>query len=396
MLRGLLAFMVLVAVALAGTELRRWLRSRGRESLGVENILFVILGVILGNGGLHLFPAELLVSLRPVVLLAVTWIGLLVGIQLDFRILGRLQPWQRRVGVAAPLATGLALALVMLAWGAPVRLCALLGALGMVCSPRPLLQLSRSAPPADRTAMRLLKLIMSLSGVPAVVFLGLADTLTTLGDLPAAHILAGPERLAVSLGLAAVLGYAGIAFLTGERQPVHILALLVGVTALIAGFGAALGGEPMLMALVSGSVIMNRSRFPHRILRAAHSLELPMLVALLVLLGAWWAPTAFLWRAAFVLFVVRGAALLVAGRTTVWLARRRGAVIERPDLGLGLLPQGPLALAILVAAAVTGSVGRGFAEAAFAAFLANHIVGWIWTRRALFPGAGHRTGEAPR
>lgn len=121
-----------------------------------------------------------------------------------------------------------------------------------------------------------------------------------------------------------------------------------------------------------------------------------MLVALLVLLGAWWAPAAFFWPAFLILTVLRGPALLAAGGITAGIARRRGAVVRRLDLGLGLLPQGPLALAILVAAAVAGNAGRGLAEAAFVAFLVNHAAGWVWTRAALFSGNGRTQSEGPR
>jgi len=394
-LKGPLALVVLVALALAGAEIRRRLRARGVGAPALESFLFVGIGIGLGSLGLGMFPDTVVLTLRPVVLLGVTWIGLVVGLQLDFRVLGRLQAWHRWVGLGVPAAAGAVVAAGSLLAGHPPHEVVLLAAVAMLASPRVVLLLARTAAPSDRAAMRLLKLVMALSSIPAVVLFGAATGLAGAGGGSLTQALGGGERLLLMVGLAVVLGYATIVLLAGERTLVHILAVLIGVTALSAGAALLLGGEPMLMAMIAGAVVMNRCRFPHRILRAAHGLEMPMLVALLVLLGAWWRAEAFPWTVLLLLVVVRGAALLALGWATASMARRRGVAVHRSDLGAGLLPQGPLTLAILIASVAHGQTAPAIGEAVFAAMLANHLLGWLWTRRVLFKKAGATGGEEP-
>lgn len=395
MLKGPLALVVLVALALAGAEARRRLRARGVGAPILENFLFVGLGVGLGRLGLGLFPDQLVLTLRPVVLLGVTWIGLVVGLQLDLKVLARLKPWHRLVGFGVPTAAGCVVAAGAVLSGRGADEVVLLAAVAMVASPRVILLLARSAAPADRAAMRLLKLVTALSSIPALLLFGAATGLVGVGGGWLTDVLGGGERLLLMAGLAVVLGYATNVLLAGERAPVHILAVLIGIAALSAGTATLLGGEPMMMALITGAVVMNRCRFPHRILRAAHALEMPMLVALLVLLGAWWRPEAFPWEVVLLLVVVRGVTLLVLGFRTASMARRRGAPVRRSDLGAGLLPQGPLALAILVAAVAHGQTGPAVGEAVLAATLINHLLGWLWTRRILFRKAGSPGADRP-
>ncbi|MCG6963536.1 MAG: hypothetical protein LJE95_09750 [Acidobacteria bacterium] len=395
MLKGPLALVVLVALALAGAEARRRLRGRGVGGPMLENFFFVAVGVGLGSLGLGLFPDELVTTLRPIVLLGVTWIGLVVGLQLDLKVLARLKAWHRLVGFGVPAVTGGVVAVGAVLVGRPTDEVVLLAAVAMVASPRVILLLARTAAPADRAAMRLLKLVTALSSIPALVLFGTVAALTGVGAGWLTEVLGGGERLLLMVGLAVVLGYATNVLLAGERAPVHILAVLIGITALSAGAAILLGGEPMLMGLITGAVIMNRCRFPHRILRAAHALETPLLIALLVLLGAWWRPGAFQWTAVLLLVGLRAAVLIALGFQTASMARRRGAPVRRSDLGAGLLPQGPLALAILVASVAQGQTTPAVGEAVFAAMLVNHLLGWLWTRRILFGEAGPSERERP-
>lgn len=380
MIRGTLAFVVLLLLALLGTGARRWMGHHRRSVPGLESFVTVLVGVALGAAGLQLFPADLLGVLRPVVLLGLAWIGLLIGLQFDLRVLQSLESWQWRSGFLVPLAAGGLTGLAALAGGLDRHVALLLAAIATVASPRLIDHLSRTRPPADRTAMRLLLMVSSLSSAPAVVLFGLGRTLMA----PPGRLFGPSASLAVGVGLAAILGYATILLLHGEREEIHVLALLVGVMALTAGVAVLTGAEPMLMAAVTGAVITNRSRFPHRILRAAHAIETPMLTAILLLLGAWWNPSVPSLAAVLLLVVVRGLGVLAGGFGLESVADRYGVQVRVGPLGMGLLPQGPLALAFLVASAQAGHGTASLAGGIFAALVFNHLAGGLWTRRKLF------------
>jgi len=389
--KGTLAFVLLVVLALAATEASRRLGRRGLEAPGLQSFLTVLLGALLGHAGLGLFTENILVTIGPVVLLGLAWVGLIVGLQFDLRVLGSLQPWHRRVGFLLPLGVGLGVAGVAFALGARGPTLVLLGSVAMVTTPRVVDHLSRTGPPTDRSAMRLVKLVAALSSVPALLTWGVGITLVSEPHFQMAVLPGQAATLILAAGLAVILGYATMVLLRGETESVHILALLVGVMALIAGAAELTGAEPMLMAALTGALIANRSPNPHRILRAAHGLEVPMLTAILLLVGAWWHPGGFSLLALGVLVLVRAALLLAAGGVLASEARRRTAPVLVRWLGLGLAPHGPLALAFLVAATRDGSLPASVAVGVFASLVVNHVVGARWHRNVLFP---RRSGTA--
>jgi len=379
-LRATLAFVVLVVLGVLAAEARRRLLGRGRCDTGLEAFLVVAAGAGLGNAGLGLFPPRPLLTLEPVVLFGLAWAGLLVGLQLDLGVISRLRPWHRAAGFGIPAAAGLAVAACGAALPGIGRGGILLGAAAAVSAPGVMDRLARATPPVDRAAMRLVRLVVALSGPPALVLFGAGVTLSPAGPGP----FEPAEILGLTLALAVLAGYAAIVFLRGEKDAVSIIAILAGTVALTAGAGRLLGGEPMLMAMVAGAVIVNRSTLPHRILRAAHGLDAAVLTALLLLLGAWWRPAPFSWAAFVLLTGVSAGARLAGGALLARAARRRGARVTIPVLGMGLLPQGPLALVLLVAATLLGGLAPGVVEAAFAALAVNTLAGSSWLRRRLF------------
>ncbi len=152
---------------------------------------------------------------------------------------------------------------------------------------------------------------------------------------------------------------------------------------LVAGAAAVLGLNALPAAACAGAVLVNRSVFPHRMLRVAHSLERPMLVALLVLVGASWRGASFSLATFVLLTVVRTVAALIAGEVLQSSARRRRATTRTRGLGLGLLPQGELALGLLVAIVSFFPSPAGVLEAVVVAMIVNNLIGGWWMRRRL-------------
>jgi len=388
-LKGTLAFVLLLILALAGADLkRRW--SRGRRRLpGFEGFVTVLVGALLGNAGLGLFPADLTAALRPVVLLGLAWIGLLVGLQFDVRLLRWIQPWQRWMGFLVPFGAGSIAGGAALAVGCGLHGSILLAAVAMISSPRLIGVFLRSGPPADRSAMRLIRLVTALASTPALIVYGVGMTLM----VPAGGPLGRAAESVVGAGLAVVLGYATIILLRREHEEIHVLALLLGIVALLAGAATMIRTEPMLTAAIAGAIISNRGHLAHRALRAAHAIETPMLTAILVLLGAWWLPRVPSLAVCAVLVGIRGAAMVAGGGAMAAVARGHGVRLRTRLLGMGLLPQGPLALALLVGGAVAGGVDAAFAGGIFTALVINHAIGGAWMHGVLFRRATRSGGR---
>ncbi len=385
MLRGTLAFLVLVVLAAAIAEGRRALLRRGWHAPAYPRLPFLLLGFFLGDHVLGLFPPDVLAALRPVVLLGLAWIGLVFGLQVDLRILARLKPWHRRLGFGLPLLPGAAATGAALAFSLPVPLALGLGAIAMVSSPAILEAVGRGRPPSDRATARLLRMLAATSGLPAVVLLGV--TTAAWGAIAASR--GGPvpswQAALLPFAIGAVCGWTLVVLVRGVADRVRLLGLLFGVAAVLAGVAAVLGIAALPAAAVAGAVLANRAMLPHRILKVAHVLDAPLLVALLVLVGASWTEVAFSWPTLVVLVVARAAGLAAAGRVLAAVARRRGVALAARQTWCGLLAQGELALGLSLVLIGTVADDPGVLAAAVAALLVNHGLAVLWTRRELFP-----------
>ncbi len=383
MLRGTLAFLVLVAFAVLGAELRSALARRGLREPAMEGISFLVVGLALGGRGLGLFPDDLLVSMRVVVLFGLAWIGLVFGVQVELRIIRRLVPWQRWMGWLTPAGLGLPVVLGALIAGLSPALSLGLGAAAMAASPSPLGGLARGRAVRDRSAVRLLKLVMAFAGLPAVISFAVAAALASpLAEAGGGGIPAW-QLLIVTAAVGVLVGYALVVLVRGVREHIRLLTLAGGSMCLVAGATAVLGLSALPAAACAGAVLVNRSVFPGRVLRVAHSLERPMLVALLVLVGASWKGASFSLITFVLLTVVRTIAAWVAGEVLQRIARRRRVVSRTPGLGLGLLPQGELALGLLAAIVSFFPKTTGILEAVVAAIVVNNLIGGWWLRRRL-------------
>jgi hypothetical protein len=79
-------------------------------------------------------------------------------------------------------------------------------------------------------------------------------------------------------------------------------------------------------------------------------------------------------------------AALISGEIVMRSARKRRQTPRVAGFGLGLLPQGELALGLLVAIISFFPDTTGVLEAVVAAVIVNNVIGGWWIRRRLVPG----------
>ena len=346
----------------------------------MEGLSFLALGAVLGEHGLGLFPEDLLLVLRLVVLLGLAWIGFTFGLQVDWRIIRRLKPWQRAMGWLIPLIIGAVLVAGGAALGLAGPLALAVAAVGMAASPGTVEGLARGRRPTDRSALRLIKLVVAYSGMPAVVAFAVA---ASQGSPLAAAGVPWWHLLVFMVGLGVLAGYLSLVLTRGVTDTIGILTMLTGTMAGLAGASALLGWAGLPAAAASGAVLVNRTTFHHRLLRVAHAFERPMLVVLLVLVGASWQGVAFSWPVFALLAVGRPVGATVGGVVLARVAAGRGIAPTVPALGLGLLPQGELALGLTVALVGFMAGTEGVLEAVVAAIVLHQLISRAWYRRVL-------------
>jgi hypothetical protein len=385
MLRGSFAFLVLVVCAVVGAELREALAKRGLRAPAMEGLSFLLVGVALGGHGLGLFPEDLLAGLRVVVLVGLAWIGLVLGVQMDLRVIRRVARRLRWIAILTPLCIGGPVALAGQWMGLEIEIALAASSLAMASSPSMLESLIRSGQSRSYEAVRWLKLVMAFTGIPSVVVFAVAAAIASPLTGSAANPLLPWELILVLTAVGTLVGYALVVLVRGVTDHMQLLTLTIGGMCVIAGLTAVVGLSALPAAVCAGVVVVNRSVFPHRLLRVVHSLERPMVVALLVVVGASWLGGIFSWQVFVVLTVVRAGASLAAGWFVMVFSRRPR--VER-DLGLGLVPQGELAFGLLVAVVSFFPSADRFLEAAVAAVVCNNLAGGLWLRRRLAPAAG--------
>jgi hypothetical protein len=384
MLRGTIAFLALVAFAVASNEVRKALLSRGLRAPAMEGPVFLAIGYALGDQGMGLFPADLLANLDAVVLLGLAWIGLVFGLQVDLSIIWRLKPWHLWLGLTVPLVIGLVVSVLGLLLGVSAPVVVGLSAIAMVASPATFIGLTRIRRPVDRATMRLLKLVMAFAGLPAVVTFAIASPLWFSAARDGGPMTGWQVLITYffQLGIGIILGYVLIALARGITDRFLLLTVIAGILAAVAGATTVLGLSPLPAAAISGAIVMNRCIFPHRILKVAHSFEMPMVIALLVVAGASWTGVQLSWPVFALMVVGRFAGVVAGGAVMEETAHRQGVKLKVPLPGCGLLPQGELAVGLLVA--MIGIIElHGVLEAVVAAMVANHIAGQWWLRRYL-------------
>ena len=358
----LLASLILILLALLGARFSFGAR---RVPAGARLILktgnhFLFFGFLLGPAALGLVSDEAVRGLSPFLGLALGWIGLLFGLQLD-RSTVRQFP---RAYVA--VAVGQAVLTFLLCWGAglvaarlfgpqhPAVPLMVLGAAATACVSTPAgIAVVSANFLAKGELRRLLLFVASLDGVVGITALHTAyaafhgtSVLVTGYDVGWWVWLLGGVLLGLVCGVIFL-------WLVRLRPSVEELVLyLLGISALSAGAALQLQLSPLFVAMVMGALISNAHSDWHGVFRVLERWEKPIYVILLLLAGAtlrfptWWVlPLALAYAG------VRGASKVVANAAMVTAAGLPRSVPR--SLGLGLISQGGISVAMTLSLSLT-------------------------------------------
>ncbi|HSG48339.1 MAG TPA: hypothetical protein VLA43_11035, partial [Longimicrobiales bacterium] len=273
----LVATLALILLALLGA---RFSFSTRRVPVGSRLLFrtgthFLFLGFLLGPAALGLLSQEALGQLSPLLGLALGWIGLLFGLQLDRsalkqfpRVFLGLAFGQAVLAFAVFLAAGLVAVGSLQIEGEAVLL-VLLGAAATACISAPAGVAMVSANFMAKGKVKdLLFFIASLDAVVGITALHLAyasmhgtPVLVAQGNEPVWFwILAG-----VGLGVICAVVFLWLARLRPSGE--ELVLYLLGISALSAGAALQLQLEPLFVGMVSGALITNLNPNWHRVFR---------------------------------------------------------------------------------------------------------------------------------
>ena len=400
---ALLGALVLFLLGLAGARLSFTTAGMplGARFLFVTGTHFLFIGFLLGPV-VGLLSREVMAQFFPLLALGLGWVGLLFGIQLDVR---QLRRFPGRLTSAAILQAGIAfLIFVVLSMAAlapffvldEVSQAVVLAAAATACVSSPLGVSAVAANVRGKTS-ELLLYIASLDAVVGIVALQLIFALYHPLRASGISVAVGAEWIFVALAV----GVAFAIFLLWLTRPKpdqdELVLFLLGMALFLGGAALYLGISTLFVAAVAGMLIGNLSPLRRRIYGVLQDWEKPIYVILLLLLGALVGVRSFT-----VVPLALGYAVLrlIAKAAGGWVAARvvRPHIVVPDTLGLGLVTQGGMSLAIALAIVLAyGGLGTNdpmlmnFTTAVVLGVVLSELIGPFLTRN-LLRSAGELTG----
>lgn len=354
----LIAIAVFAIISLVGEKLTFLDR---RLPLGFRNILFtgaeyIFIGILLGGMGLNILDDLTLYQLQPFLIFGLSWVGFLYGVQFEVRYMRKLPRFYFSItaihGVLTfVFVTGLMFLVSKLLLGYTGKsLFAIsigLGATGTCTAQSALAIVSRNYRIKNRGLLDLLRYISSVDGLFALIFFAIALS-----------VVAGYRDLRFSM--ASALLWLGTAIVTGVIPAVILILLsrvrfsqqeylvfLVGTIMFSGGLAHYVNQSPLISGLICGIIVANLCRHRLRAMELVVHAEKSIYIILLLFVGASWRLTIDLGLLLALVYLV---SRLIGKISGLWVALRvfKPHFQSPPGLGLGLISEGGLAVAIVL------------------------------------------------
>ncbi len=381
-LLGLLVLAYVGSILVGGRAIRGFGLASGAE--------YLVLGFVLGPQVLSVVGRSLVESFQPIVLVGVSWLGLLLGVSY-LRVGQRPVPVPRvLLGIAMSAAVSACVSAAVY-FGAStftslprIELVAFAAVAGIVCSETTrhsvrwvVERYGAKGPLADLAADT-----SRASALFAALSLSVVNAWLPGAALPAFSVI---ERVLVSLGLGVVLGLTGVLLLGREFRRDESWGIMLGTSLLATGAAARLNLSPISATFAMGLTLAIVSRHRLDIKAMITPTEKPVILPVVLLAGAYVnvkLPTALLVLVGIAL-VVKIIARVLCG---VLLSVTSPAVANSgSEFGLSMLSSGALGLAVALAFAVRhpGQVSDSVLLLAAFGVLIGEWLGPAALRRAL-------------
>ena len=347
---GLVLVLVVVAAYLAGRVAFDWLAKRFLIVSGAE---YLLLGILLGPQVSGMVDIRMVQSFAPLILLALGWMGAIIGVQLHLPTLVATPGLVFRIAVLETLitlsmVTAVETAVFVLVLGYPLQE-ALVPAFAMgavaTASAGAGIELSARFLGNRGPIVQLLTTSSTVNAFVAVLALGLL--LSVDHDFSAALIRSptATEWVVITIAIGVVGGILFHLFLGAEKHVDRMFISLAGGVILVSGAAAYLGLSTIMAAMFFGAILVNTSRSHEEISAALTRLDRPLYFVLLIFAGATWTPSTRSWIVPVVVFLIARATFRVGAAR---LATRVEGLLPMfgERWGFALLGQGGLAIAL--------------------------------------------------
>ncbi len=402
-MQALLVFLAIAALSLIASS--RTLLDPGRfpsvAQLMASGLSFLVFGALLGPEVLGALTASDVQALRPVIALGLGTAGVIIGLNLDPRLM-RLLP--RPVMTAAAAHAGVAFLFVSVPLAVPLLVVA--GGVQplVTLSGAALLGAAASLSSGHFAVLGYRSGRMERARGLAVALLTMLDDLVGLGVLTVALVLGAAASPTDGVGLVCLALLLGILcgglilLLThGLKDPAELITVTLGGVALVAGAAAYLRISTLLAGVACGATLaLVGGRVVEQVARALGRVERPTYLVLVFLVGCQLHAqdkVAWLLLPGYVLLRFTGKVLGGA------LARRlAGNLLDLPPrLGFALIAQGGLALCLVVEylLLVPGELSQHVFDVVAVGAVLNELLAGRAFRRVLEPPESPRVEGSP-
>jgi len=395
----ILGFIILVVIAFIGARITLLQKSFsvGFQLIFLGGTEYLFVGLIMGPWFTNIITESSLLKLAPVLSLGLGWIGFMIGLQFEKKVARKIpvKVWLKGSFISVftfvsifslllPIAFKLLLPVESAYLSDPVlyagiwTVCFALSCIGTVSTYSALAVIQRDSK-ARGGVTHFLQLLTEVRAPIAIASMGVwyalfhvtqfwgqqkpgevnASSLQGLDSLlynlplfipmPFEPVMQGVVWLGVTLLLGVALGFM-FHYLLSERLTQQPLLLITsGTVILSSGLASYLHLSPLFVNFIMGVTYANLPSFQrNRVTQLIISTEHPYYVVFLILVGAHWPPiTPAVLIFTLVYLLLRALGLSLGVLTGRYLFYRAG---ERPSkiLGLGMLPQGGVAIALVI------------------------------------------------
>lgn len=353
-----LAIIVIAAIAIIGSRLSFYNR---RIPLGFRNVLltgteYIFIGVLLGRSGFDVLDAATLEALEPALLFALGWIGFLVGLQFNFKEMRKLPHSYLSITAVESFVTFLLVAAAafwvldrLAPFGLTARLTTalLLGATASCTSPAAMAIVAKNWKFDHVRRAGLLRYISGVDSLFGLLLFALALSVAPVAEARHAVWYETVQSFAIISAMGVAPALILIVLNRNRFRHQELILFLIGTVMFCAGLAAAANHSPLVSGLVCGIITANYCTHRTRSLTVVQHAERSIYVVLLLLIGAAWELRIdFSLVLMLAYFVVRA-----AGKLAGAFIGTRVFQLEfetPPYIGLGLIPEGGLAIAMVI------------------------------------------------
>ncbi|MFQ6104958.1 MAG: cation:proton antiporter [Candidatus Glassbacteria bacterium] len=388
----ILSLVIIVALAYLSSRIffsmkRIPLQLRFISLTGIE---FIVLGYILGRNVLGLIDETVLVQMRPAVGLGMAWVGLVFGLQFNWKNMKRLPPAIYNQSLGQALLVWLfifIIAYLVFTKGFSlyerylIPSLIVLASSASISSPTLIPLLARYDRARGRTT-RLLEQISSMDAVIGILFLSVVYSMWRRGG--DTSITEGMTLLILSVACGVILALMFKTFVKEIRSDSELLMLTLAMVIFSGGISLYLKLSPLFINFIFGVTLANIHWPNYRIFKVLAIPEKPIYFMFLILSGAIWylQHWAVLLSALFYV-LLRIITKAVSNYTLAQAIYRRRNIPRR--LGLGLIPQGgiPVAIAINFNQVYTDDFCSAVASTIILSIVLNELLGPTLARNVL-------------